>query len=107
MLSGKVRAAVSWLSESGRGRVLQASDLVETTNEHGNLSKSSVYEVLNRKHPDSQFPPKSAFLRCDELPRVEDVEVSGSYIMCVAQSIQGSAGPGGCDASHWQDSILH
>ena len=28
MLSGKVRAAVRWLSESGRGRVFQASDLV-------------------------------------------------------------------------------
>ena len=28
MLNGKVRAAIRWLSESGRGRVLQASDLV-------------------------------------------------------------------------------
>ena len=68
--------------------------------------KSSVYELLNRKHPDPQVLLKSAFLSCDELPQFEDVEVSGGHIMHVARSIQGGAGPDGCDANHWQDSLL-
>ena len=53
ILSGKVQAAVRWLSKCRRGRVLQASELVKTTDERGNASKTSVYEVLNRKHPNS------------------------------------------------------
>ena len=68
--------------------------------------KLSVHEVLNRKHPDPQVPPKSAFLSWYELPKLEDVEVSSGQIMHVAQSIQGGADPGGCDANHWQDSLL-
>ena len=54
MLSGKVRAAVRLFSESRKGRVLQSSDFVETTDERGNVSNSSVYQILNRKHPDPQ-----------------------------------------------------
>ena len=59
MLSGKVGAAVRWLSENGRGRVLQASDLVEITDVQGNVLKLSVCEVLHRKHLDPQVPTKS------------------------------------------------
>ena len=30
----------------------------------------------------------------------EDVEITGSHIICIAHLIQGGAGPGGCDAIH-------
>ena len=36
----------------------------------------------------------------------EDVEITGSHLLFVAHCIQGGAGPGGCDASHWRDMLL-
>ena len=107
ILSEKVQAAVRWLPGNERGGVLQASDSAEIKDVHGNVSKSFAYETLCRKHPDPQVFFKSAFLRCDELLSFEDVEVSGSLTLHVARSIQGEARPGGCDANHWQDSLLH
>lgn len=32
--------------------------------------------------------------------------MTGSHVALVARRIQGSAGPGGCDSSHWQDILL-
>ena len=52
------------------------------------------------------IPLKSALIPCSELPMFEDVEITGSHIICVARSIQGGAGPGGCDAIQWQDSLI-
>ena len=45
-------------------------------------------------------------MSCDSLPAFEDIEVTGNVIQRAASVIQGSAGPGGCDASHWQDALL-
>ena len=52
MLNGKVRAAIRWLSEKGRGSVLQPSDLIQTKDIRGNMSKLSVWEILHQKYPD-------------------------------------------------------
>ena len=103
MLQGKVRAAVRWLSERARG-VLHPTDMVDMKNSSGN--KSSVLDILRQKHPDPVIPPKSALISCTELPKQEDVEITGGHILRVARLIQGGAGPGGCDASHWQDTLL-
>lgn len=47
---------------------------------------------------------KTALLECDKLPPLEDIEIiSSNHIQYVAQRIQGGAGLGGCNASHWQD----
>ena len=50
------------------------------------------------------------FLLCDG-PLFEDVEVSGAHTcmfrLHVAGKIQGGADPGGCDAAHWCDALLH
>ena len=43
----------------------------------------------------------------DQLPLFEDVEITGCHILHSAHRIQGSAGPGGCDACHWRDALLH
>ena len=42
----------------------------------------------------------------DKLPFLEDSEITGSYILTIAHQLQGGAGPGGCDASHWRDVLL-
>ena len=34
------------------------------------------------------------------------VEVTGSIIQRVGSVIQGSAGPWGCNANHWEDALL-
>ena len=101
-----MHAAVRWLSEKERGSVLQPSDLIETKDVWGNMSKLFVWEILHQKIPDPQLPSRSALLSCDDLPSFEEVEISSCHIMHVACSMQGGASPGGCDAVHWQDSLL-
>ena len=63
-------------------------------------------EILHQKHPNQTIPPSSTLLKCDPLPLLEDVKITGNLIQRTATLIQGSAGPGGCDASHWQDVLL-
>ena len=106
MLQGKVRAAVRWISEHSKGNVLLPSDQTEIQGPQGDIIKVSVLEALKMKHPDSKIPPNSAILKYDTLPLFEDVEITGGHIQYVASKIQGSAGPGGCDANHWQDALL-
>ena len=106
MFSDKVHAAVRWLSEKGRGSVLQPSDLIETKNVRGNMSKLSVLKILHQKHPNPRLPSRSAPFSCDDLPSFEEVEISSCHIMHVARSMQGGSGPGGCEAVHWQDSLV-
>ena len=40
------------------------------------------------------------------MPYFEDSEITGSHILSIAHQLQGGAGPGGCDASHWRDVLL-
>jgi len=40
------------------------------------------------------------------LPCLEDVEITSAYIHSVAHQLQGGAGPGGSDSSHWRDILL-
>lgn len=87
--------------------MLQPSDLIETKEVQGNMSKLSVREILYQKHPDPPLPSRLALLSCDDLPSFEEVEISSGHIMDVARLIQGGAGPGGCDTVNWQDLLLH
>jgi len=43
----------------------------------------------------------------DNLPFLEDSEITGSHILSVAHQLQGGVGPVGCDASFWHDILLH
>ena len=61
---------------------------------------------MHKKHPDPQIPPKSALLVSEQLPMLEDVEITGAHILKVARTIQGGVGPGGSDASIWQEALL-
>ena len=102
MLSGKVRAAMRWLTERTKGSVLHPNDTIEMIVDN-NKQQLSVIEALKVKHPDSHQPHSSTLLNVASLPLLEDIEVTGAHIGLVARKIQGSAGPGGCDSSHWQD----
>ncbi|KAL5491070.1 hypothetical protein EMCRGX_G016288 [Ephydatia muelleri] len=42
-----------------------------------------------------------------ELPPLSEVDLTSSHIEKVTRQIQGSAGPGGTDAGHWKDFLLH
>ena len=106
MLLGKVKAAVGWLTDKGNGCVFSHNDYIVETNSNGNEVKVPVLDVLRRKHPEPVVPPSSVLIDCDHLPLLEGVEITGGTIQRVASVIQGSAGPGGCDASHWQDALL-
>ena len=37
---------------------------------------------------------------------MEDSEITGSHILTIAYQLQGGAGPGGCNGSHWRDVLL-
>ena len=86
--------------------MLHPNEMVEVKTPSGNSSRCSVFHVLCQKHPDPTIPSKSALLTCRELPKFEDIEVTGNHVLHVAHMIQGGGGPGGCDANHWQDSLM-
>ena len=101
MLEGNVRAAVRWLTERSGGGVLKPCD---STTIGG--TSMTVLEALNLKHPDPCTPPDWVLPSMDKLPFLEDSEITGSHILTIAHQLQGGAGPGGCDASHWRDVLL-
>ena len=61
--------------------------------------------------PDCLIPLKSALIPCNELPMFQDDDITGSYIICVAPSIERGAGSGSCDPFigwiHWFGSVQH
>ena len=106
MLQGKLKAAVRWISEMSRGGVLSPSTMVECLNKDGASYQKSVWEMLTSKHPEPQVPHTSSLLHCESLPKFEEVEINSGHLLRTARMIQGGAGPGGCDSSHWQDALL-
>ena len=106
MLEGNVRAAVRWVTERAGGGLLQPTDSVEYNHPQLGVISKTVLDVLHLKHPDPGIPPASILPSFDNLPYLEDVEITGAHIQSVACHLQGGAGPGGCDVSHWRDVLL-
>ena len=104
MLQGKVRPAVRWLTDKVGGVLDPNGTIIEK----GTDSGKRVLDVLRQKHPDSTIPSKSALCEVtgSKLPLIEDVAVNGGHVLRVARMIQGGAGPGGCDSTHWQDTLM-
>ena len=85
--------------ERTRGVVLSPSSLLDDS------STTTVMDILCQMHP----VPSSDFvslLKCDPLPQLDNVKITGSHIVCSARKIQGSPGPGGCDSCLWHDILL-
>ena len=66
----------------------------------------TVIDALKLKHPALHPPHSSTLLKPTHLPALEDLDITGSHVGVIAHKIQGSAGPGSCDSSHWQDALL-
>ena len=98
VLQGKLKTAVRWTTERAKGIVLSPCDWAGSYTDG-----STVLDVLRLKHPDPCIPVSASFLCCDVLPQVE---ITSYHVLLSAHRIQGGAGPGGCDACHWQDFLL-
>ena len=86
--------------------MLQPTDLTEIKNKKGSMRRISVVEALHLKHPNPQNPSRTSLVERDELPFLDDIEITSNHILHIAGKIQGGAGPGGSDTSHWQDALL-
>lgn len=102
MWQGKVQVAVQWLIERFKGSVVLPDD--EILSSDG--STTSVMDTLKSKHPKTHLPHSSTLLNPTHLPLLEDIEVTEVHISLIAHTTHGSAGPCGCDSSHWQDALL-
>jgi len=49
---------------------------------------------------------EDAFMECENLPVLEDVEVTEEHVKKVAHMIRGSAGPSGTDLENWSNFLL-
>ena len=61
-------------------------------------------EILESKHPNQKNPDPEAFIDCDVLPTLVDVDVTADHVSKVANFLSGSAGVSGLDAAQWQNS---
>ena len=80
MLEGNVRAAVCWVTERAGGGLLRPTDSVEYNYPQLGVISKTVLDVLRLKHPDPSIPPASILPSLDNLPYLEDVEVTGAHI---------------------------
>ncbi len=91
-----------WLTTRTKGSVLNPHESIRITSDPDD-PPITVLEALKTKHPTLHPPHSSTLIHADDLPEMENVEITNTHIQIIAKRIQGSAGPGGCDASHWQD----
>lgn len=102
MLQGKVRAATRWLTERSKRSVLLSTDTVS----NGSGKNLSVVDALKLKHPLPSPPHSSSLFRPPVVSLFKDLDITGAHIGIIAHRIKGSAGPTGCDYTHWQDVLL-
>ena len=84
MLQRKVRAAVQWLSEQSKGKVLSSHCIVEVKDQNGLSSTMSVLDTLKQKHPAPHCPPDITLLKCESLPPRLDIDITGAHIHHIA-----------------------
>uniref|UniRef100_A0A1X7SEZ1 Uncharacterized protein n=1 Tax=Amphimedon queenslandica TaxID=400682 RepID=A0A1X7SEZ1_AMPQE len=99
MLQGKVRAAMSWLTDRSKGSILFPSNKI-TMSVNGARCETTVIDALKSKHPSLHSPHSSTLMTASPLPLLEDIEITGSHVGLVARHIEGSAGLCGCDSAH-------
>jgi hypothetical protein len=83
MLHGKTKAAkaaIRWLSNSQKGRILPSDALVDIKDTNGTTSKVTVLQALKMKHPEPHSPPLSTLLSTNSFPPHYDLEIMGAHI---------------------------
>ena len=98
VFTGKIRAAIRYLSENERGGLLSLEDC---------CGSQTVRDVLNDKHPSARPVEPEALLTLDDVTSqpVHPVffdQITGDAIRSSALRTQGSAGPSGIDAAGWR-----
>lgn len=66
----------------------------------------SVVQALLAKHPKPGIPSDSVLSSCEDLLYFEDSEITATHVQIVASRIQGGAGRGGCQSTHWREVLL-
>ena len=51
------------------------------------------WNILLEKHTEPVVIDESAFLPCDDLLPLHNLDITAYYVVCVAHQIQGSVGP--------------
>ena len=92
ILTGDIRGAVKYLTNTETGGVLMPSEIDEK-------SGLSVEEVLHSKHLDARTPGTNLFPQFAELPDFVDLDITEDVVKKVAGRLRGSAGLGGTDAN--------
>ena len=95
MLRGQVCFAVRFITDRVSGGGALSSD------SPSGVPGKSVADVLREKHPEPYRSGGDAFLSCDSLPPILDVDITADYVERVAHRIQGAAGPGGSPVLQW------
>ena len=103
MMEGRVRSAVRLLTDRLGGGVLDPGANVEGA---GSPPQRTVLDVLQEKHPPQKEADPRAFAQCDDLPLLEDVDITSSHVEQVARRLFGSAGPSGTDSDQWRSFLL-
>ena len=69
--------------------MLQPTDSVDYNHPQLGVISKTVLDVLRFKHPHPSIPPASILPFFDNLPYLEDVEITGAHIQSVACQLQG------------------
>jgi len=67
---------------------------------------STLLDILHEKHPEPGVNDESAFMACDVLPSLLDLDIPADYVERVVHQIQGFAGPGDSTALQWHGCLL-
>ena len=72
-----MRSAVRWLTErKSHCGVLDPNSMVD--------NKRTVFDVHKEKHPNPAQPVESAFVSCEELPPILDIDITSAHVEKVA-----------------------
>ena len=67
---------------------------------HPPVYLAALLNILDEEHPEpiARVIGESAFLPCDDLPPLLDLDITADYVECLAHQFQGFAGPCGSTA---------
>ena len=84
IMQGKIRQAFRFITDrSETGGILSPDDDSGTG--------KTVQQVLQSKHPEQKTPDPDAFIVCEELPVLIDVDVASEHILKTASTLSGGA----------------
>ena len=81
MLRGQVRSAVRFITDRVHGGGVLSLDASTGVPGH------SVLDILREKHPEPGVTDESAFMSCDDLPPLLDLDITADYVERVAHQI--------------------